>query len=68
MLGVPELRASIRRWAEASCARELVAACARHPDVSPAAHSALEAMEGMFAASLASAAFWIALIALVRCR
>jgi hypothetical protein len=59
-----EMRDSLHRWKEHSYKRDLLAACARWPAVAPATHP--EVFEGLFAASLASAAFWIALVALLR--
>ena len=60
---VLQLREGLRRMMEASFQRELLAACA--PRHAPSPH-ALEAFEGLFAASLISTLFWLALIAFLR--
>jgi hypothetical protein len=68
MPGLSQSRGFIRRLTAASYERELLAACARRPAVSPGAHSALDAFDGLFAASLAATTFWVLLIVLLRCR
>jgi len=57
---VRQLRDGLRRMVEASFQRELLAACA--PRNAPSPH-ALDAFEGLFAASLISTLFWLGLIA-----
>ena len=65
MRGLWQLRESLRQMMDASFERELLAACARRHAVSPEAHSALDAFEGLFAASLISSIFWLVVVALL---
>ena len=63
MRGLWQLRDGLQRMTEASFQREMLAACApRHA----ASAEDLGAFEGLFAASLISTVFWLALIAVLR--